>query len=305
MMTFERILCPIDLSEESTEALLYAVALARTYQAKLYLCYCAESSLLGTLPLSAAAREKIQATFANSIIKHLGHADFARIDWEAIIVENPDSPAEAITREAAERGVNLIVMRSRRRPHAAALLGSVAEAVCRTAPCPVLVTHPREREWVAQETGEVFLRRVLVAYDFSDDAERALTNALSLAQEHEAELHLFHILPPQTPDGPEIAWMPASTESLYQQASRRLQSAVISDAPLRCKIVRAICWGKPYQEVLAYARENEIDLVCMGAHGQHFSMGALFGSNVDRVLRQSPCPVLVARSLKPSLSHII
>jgi nucleotide-binding universal stress UspA family protein len=60
-------------------------------------------------------------------------------------------------------------------------------------------------------------------------------------------------------------------------------------------------WGKPYREILGYAEENEIDLVCMGASGRNFGIGALFGSNVDRVLRQSPCPVLIARPLKPAI----
>jgi nucleotide-binding universal stress UspA family protein len=304
MITIERILCPVDLSEESTEALRYAVALTRTYGAKLYLCYCAENSSVKNSPLSAEAKEKIERTFANSIIRHLGHADFGRIDWKGIIVENGNHPAEAITQEAAERGVNLIVMRSRRRPHRAALLGSVAEAVCRTAPCPVLVTHPREREWVGASTGEINLRRVLVAYDFSDDSERALSNALSLAEEYKAELHLLHVLSTQTMDGPEIAWMPMGAECAYHQASRRLQTAVTGYAHLRCKVVHAVRWGKPYQEVLAYAGENGVDLVCMGAHGKHFGAGALFGSNVDRVLRQAPCPILVARSLKPSFSFV-
>ena len=63
-------------------------------------------------------------------------------------------------------------------------------------------------------------------------------------------------------------------------------------------------WGKPYREVLAYAREQEMDLVCMGALGRDFGLEALFGSNVDRVLRQAPCPSLIARPLKlaPPLS---
>jgi nucleotide-binding universal stress UspA family protein len=51
---------------------------------------------------------------------------------------------------------------------------------------------------------------------------------------------------------------------------------------------------------LNYAEKNEIDLICLGAHGAGFGMKALFGSNVDRVLRQAPCPVLVTRPLKPA-----
>lgn len=295
MITFERILCPVDLSNDSTEALRYAVALAQTYDAKLYLCHCTEKS-------SVAATEKVKGIFANSIIQHLGYTDFASVDWESLLLEGCHSPADAITREAAKRRVDLIVMRSRRRPHAAALLGSTAEAICRTAPCPVLVTHPQEREWVGKENGAILLRRILVAYDFSDDSERALGNALSLAQEYQAELHLLHVLPKQMNDGPEVAWMSSSAESIYQQSLRRLQMAVTGDAHLWCTVLPAVRWGKAYHEVLAYALEHEIDLVCMGAHGKHFGAGALFGSNVDRVLRQALCPVLVARSLKPSIS---
>jgi nucleotide-binding universal stress UspA family protein len=41
--------------------------------------------------------------------------------------------------------------------------------------------------------------------------------------------------------------------------------------------------------------EQDIDLICIGAHGQEFTLGTLFGTNTDRVLRQAPCPVLVTR----------
>ena len=60
--------------------------------------------------------------------------------------------------------------------------------------------------------------------------------------------------------------------------------------------------GNPYREILNYAEKNDADLISVGAHGAGFGMRALFGSNVDRVLRQAPCPVLVARPLKPTVS---
>ena len=43
--------------------------------------------------------------------------------------------------------------------------------------------------------------------------------------------------------------------------------------------------------IVSYAVEQEIDLMFYGAHGQGFRLGTLFGSNADRVLRESPCPV--------------
>ena len=49
---------------------------------------------------------------------------------------------------------------------------------------------------------------------------------------------------------------------------------------------------------MAYAREREVDLICIGASGSDWTLGKVFGSNVNRVLRQAPCPVLVARPIK-------
>ena len=188
MKTLKNILCPIDLSEGSAEALRYALALSRAYDARLYLCYSTEGTHLADKTFSAATIDNLRGLFTNLIVKHLGQADLASINWEGLLIESGNDAAEAITRVAAEHGVDLIVMRSRRRPHRAALLGSTAEAVCRIAPCPVLVTHSQEREWVSLTTGEVSLKHVLVAYDFSDDAERALSFALSLTQEYQAIL---------------------------------------------------------------------------------------------------------------------
>jgi len=293
MIKIERILCPTNLSNESDEALRYGVALARAYSAKLFLLYCGSEI--------EETGQHIKGLFEESLATYLGLADIATLDWEGIVVENGKEPGEEIVREAAERRIDLIVMRSRRRPHAAALLGSTAERVYRTAPCPVLVTHPDEREWVSLSTGEVDLRRILVAHDFSTDSELALRYAASLAQEYQAELHLIHVLSHPETDGPEIAWGQGSVEGAYHQAARRLQYAISAEAHLWLKLTHTVRWGKPYQEVLAYAREQGIDLICMGANGRNFSMGALFGSNVDRVLRQAPCPVLVARPLKPAL----
>src|SRR5688572_12584852 len=89
-------------------------------------------------------------------------------------------------------------MRSRRRPHREALLGCTADSVCRNAPCQVLVIHNDDRDFLNEDL-RVDLERILVAYDFSDYSELALRSALSIAQEHQAELHLFFLMIPQPP----------------------------------------------------------------------------------------------------------
>jgi nucleotide-binding universal stress UspA family protein len=298
-ISFGRILCPIGLTPDSDGALRYAIALANSYDAKLSVLHCVNNNEAAI----SLDRCHIEETLRDCIKSHIRRPTPATLESEIIITEG--DPQVAITREAANRRIDLIVMRSRRRPYAAALLGSTAESVCRTAPCPVLVTHQREQEWVGMTTNEVGLQRVLVAYDFSSDSELALSYALSLAQEYQAELHIIHVLPPRArPNSPEIAFLPFGVETSFDETVRRLSLAVPGEAPLWCKIKQAVREGQPYRETLAYAEEQNIDLICMGASGTGFGMRALFGSNADRVLRQAPCPVLIARPLRPAIASL-
>ena len=282
MINIKRILCPTDLSLHSGKAVRYAAALARAHDAELIFFHCTPD-IDGEEQLRASVLEQLPAIDSR---------------WRLVAVTAGDV-GEAIMMQAQVDSVDMIVMRSRRRPHRAALLGSTAESVCRSAPCPVLVMHNDEQEIVDN------LKRVLVAYDFSDYSEVALKYGLSIAQEHQAELHLLHVLPPRSVSEPEIAWCSLGGESAYHTAARRMQRVVPAEVNLWCDVKTAVSEGRPYREILNYAEKNEIDLISVGAHGAGFGMRALFGSNVDRVLRQSPCPVLVARPLRPNpVNHV-
>ena len=299
MIKIEKILCPTDLSTESDEALRYALALAIAYKAKLVLLYCRQpGSLVEWSSSSRAAR-----IFEQSLFTHLDASDLQDLDWEAAIAESEDV-GRTISEEAGKRNVDLIVMRSRRRPHAALLLGSTAETVTRTAPCPVLVTHPEEREWVGLTTSEIDPHRVLVAYDNSGDAELALNYGTMLAEQYQTELHLLHVIGDAAPNEPELAWSEATREASYELVARNLKLAIPKEARLWCNIVTAVRLGEPAQEILNYAREREIDLICMGASGAGSGLDKLFGSTADRVLRQAPCPVLVSRPLRTSTRSV-
>ncbi|HEX7331695.1 MAG TPA: universal stress protein [Pyrinomonadaceae bacterium] len=283
MINIKRILCPTDLSPHSGDPVRYALALARTHDAELIVLHCT-NHLDGEEKLAASVLDYIEPSDSR---------------WRLVIAPAGDID-EKIMAQAQQGNADLIVMRSRRRPHRAALLGSTAESVCRSAPCPVLVMHTDEREFVSDAL-DVELKRVLVAYDFSDFSELALKYGLSIAQEHQAELHVLHVLPSRAVNEPEIAWYPLKGESAYHTAAYRLQKVVPPEVHLWCGVRTVVSEGNPYREILNYAENNEIDLISVGAHGAGFGMRALFGSNVDRVLRQASCPVLVARPLKPSV----
>ena len=298
MKKIERILCPVDLDlgAEQQEALRSAAALARAFAAELHVCYCVGN----TEPLSTLLVEPSEAELRELVEVFVGapaRAEGGGPSWESFVVRG-NEPSEAITRAAADRRADLIVMCSRRRPMRAALIGSTAERVCHSAPCPVLITHPDQREGAAGG-GVTTLKRVLVAHDFSDYSEAALACARTFARGGGAELHLLHVLSSPSVGEPELAWVAGAAEGAYHKAARQLQASVPPEVRFWRGVKSSVRWGKPYREILSYVKEHEIDLVCMGAHGMGFDVQALFGSNVDRVLRQAACPVLVARPLKP------
>ena len=284
MINIKRILCPTDLSPYSGNAVRYALALARAHDGDLILLYCTDR---------IDGKEELQ----KSVLDYIDPSD----PRCRLVIAPADHVDEQIMTQAQAERVDLIVMRSRRRPHRAALLGSTAESVSRSAPCPVLVMHSDEEEFI-NDNLKVDPKRILVAYDFSDYSELALRYGLSIAQEHQAELHLLHVLPPRSVSEPEIAWYPAKGKSAYHNIACRLQRVIPDEVHLWCGVKTAVSEGSPYREILNYAENNEIDLISVGAHGAGFGMRALFGSNVDRVLRQASCPVLVARPLKPILA---
>jgi len=127
---FKRILCPTDLSPESDEVLRYAMDLALAYEAKLFICHCVGSSP----PADELRLERIKRLIEETISDYISQIRAPALDWESVVAIG--EPADVIAREADEREVDLIVMRTRHRPYAA-LLGSTAETVSRTTLCPV------------------------------------------------------------------------------------------------------------------------------------------------------------------------
>jgi nucleotide-binding universal stress UspA family protein len=296
IINLDRILCPVVPSPGIDEGLECAVALARAYGAKLFVCHFVEDASMVAADVRAGVQEALKKSVARLLVSSPGSAATARLEWEIIVGER-GRPAEAIVQEAQEQKVDLIIMSSRHRPYAATLLGSTAETVSRTAPCPLIVTRLGGRQSGSFSRGINF-RRLLVANDFSTDSELSLRYGLSLAQEYQSDLHLLHVMSDSPTKGADISWGAPDGEGPYHEAARRLHQSVPPEAHLWCNVTHAVREGKPHREIFSYAVEHEIDLICIGAHGNEFQLGTLFGSTADRILRQSPCPVLVVRSLK-------
>src|SRR6185295_3277515 len=157
------------------------------------------------------------------------------------------------------------------------------------------VTGLAARHDAAKTNGNLELKNLLVATDFSKHSELALQYGLSLAQEYQSELHLLHVIAGAKSTEAEISWTSPEKEGPYHASARRLHGSVPAEVHLWSDVTHAVREGKAYREIVSYAVEKDIDLICIGAHGQGVALSTLFGTNTDRVLRQAPCPVLVTR----------
>jgi nucleotide-binding universal stress UspA family protein len=166
ILNFERILCPVAESHESDEGLRYAILIARSYGAKLSVLTCTDETVADDETVDTM-RTGIKRAIEHSFLSSPRLEDAPVIDCDFTVVKS-NRPEDAINREATYRNAELIVMGSRRRADAGVVvMGSTAEAVCRTAPCSVLVTRLVAGRGAERTSGSLELKKLLVATDFS------------------------------------------------------------------------------------------------------------------------------------------
>lgn len=202
------------------------------------------------------------------------------------VVMRDISASPAILRYAAEQQADLVIMGTHSRKGVDRLfMGSVASEVIRRSEVPVLAVGP-EQHW--PEEG---YRHLLAAVDFSESSDGALRQAREMAHGRDADLIAQHVvddrsLPPYF-QGDFIEPQRESARLAMQQLLRPL------DAPPRIDAV--ISTGKPAQRLAEAARERSVDLIVVGDAGLSAVDRFFLGSTADRLLRISPCPVLVHR----------
>ncbi len=136
--------------------------------------------------------------------------------------------------------------------------------------------------------------RILLPTDGSAGMERVIDHAVDLARIHGASIRAMYVV-----DTASLADLPMETswegvlESLREEGQTALETVRgrVGDIPLETELRE----GSPVSEILAAADSDEIDIVVMGTHGRAGVQRWLLGSVAERVVRQSPVPVLTVR----------
>jgi nucleotide-binding universal stress UspA family protein len=138
-------------------------------------------------------------------------------------------------------------------------------------------------------------KKICCAIDFSDASRAAMEVAGSLARRFGAELVLLHAypIPGYTfPDGSIVA-SPKMMQDLADQAERHLQEwRADAERFGAARVTTAKAIGEPAAEIVAFGKEQGVDLLVVGTHGRTGLEHALMGSIAERVVRRAGCPVL-------------
>lgn len=143
--------------------------------------------------------------------------------------------------------------------------------------------------------------RILLPTDFSEAGMPAAGCALQMVRQFDSILHCMHVVDDGyqywSPMGPEPVIVGPPPEELIAGARQRLQRFCDEHlAALPRPVVQFVSIGRPFVEIVNYAKENAIDLIVMGTHGRGAIAQALLGSTTDKVVRKAPCAVLTVRS---------
>jgi nucleotide-binding universal stress UspA family protein len=295
MIRITHILCPVDFSEISQHALDHAAAIARWYEARLTLLYVFANFPVMDVPplvLEQADRERLMAG-----MRGMAAAVPQQVPFDFRIEEAPYVHEEILAQVAATQTGLLVLGTHGRSGFQRLFLGSVTEKVIRKATCPTLVVPPRAPYVPAG--APIQFRRILCPVDFSASALDALTYAINMAEEADAQLTLLHVVEFQPPLV-EAPMMPAPELSRVHEAAsadaRHKLHALIPDAARTyCTVETAVVEGRAYREILRQATDRQSDLIVMGVHGRGTLDLMVFGSTTHHVIRASACPVLIVR----------
>ena len=273
---FERILLATDFSAGAEMAQAYAVGLALQDGSTLQL------TTVVTLPsldaISECALDSVRHSSEEDL--HRLANDIPKVKVTRKVIEG-FQPAASIVDEAAHSHADLIVLGTTSKQGLKKFaLGSTAEHVIRTAPCPILTIGPRVPRPSSQP---ISFKRIVYATDFSPQATKAAAIALSLAHTNGAQLHLCNVV--SDSDG----------ESNYGYEVKSLSSlqALMPESSYDwCHPECIVDHRRSSDAILSFAERVNADLIVLGARRTSFWIEYVRTGLTPALLASATCPVL-------------
>lgn len=135
-------------------------------------------------------------------------------------------------------------------------------------------------------------KRILVPFDFSDEAHQAVDTALEMAISG-AEVQVIHVAADLAVASPEVVWETQTEGLRTQKITHRFREEFAADKYRDLEF--SVGFGDPGHGITDHAEKMAADLIVMPSHGRTGIKRLLIGSVAERVVRLAHCPVLVLR----------
>jgi len=284
-ISLRTILLPTDFSPCSEPALAYGVGLCRRYDTTLYTVTVVPGEITDYVQppdpfyLRHSAEKKMASLGGSGLFRGIKHRELVKEGFVSDILSDLIERLE----------IDLIVLGTHGRGGIKKLvLGSVAEGVIESAPCPVLTVGPR----VSSKLGaELKLHRILCAADLLHASTRALTYAVWLAEQEHAHLTLLHVL--KVPTDAPLGY----PESEREMAMKRLMQLLPPETTGSVEAECVVEIGVAGERILRMAEIQNADLIVMGPHHATYAGVSthLPWLTPHQVLCHARCPVLTVR----------
>jgi nucleotide-binding universal stress UspA family protein len=289
---FRKILLCSDGSPSALHAAKVAAGIARQFHAQITLisvfnlaAWFAPDSFVSEVAPDMAALTAVAEETHQRIQRETGQVlSDAGVCYQS--VHEMGHPASQICIYAQREQSDLIVLGSRGLSQWQGLfLGSVADSVLHHAPCPV---------WIVRGKQTTF-DKILVAWDGSSCADRAVHLADEIAQQWEVPLTALNVVEP-------LSFLEFLREELIPKGDTADQAQKALWERLRCLAegLRSHCCpiqegGHPAETIMRYAQDEKFPLIVMGSRGQGSFQALTLGSVSNRVTHLAHCSLLVVR----------
>jgi nucleotide-binding universal stress UspA family protein len=138
-------------------------------------------------------------------------------------------------------------------------------------------------------------RKILLAYDGSEGANKALNTGINLAKIHQAELWALAVQEKLPRFSGTIDEVQEEKQFADEQSGKLLEAAKAKAKEAGGELKTLMRPGHPAQTIIGVAQEGEFDVVLVGHSGLSGVWATFLGTTAEKVSRHAPCSVLIVR----------
>lgn len=153
---------------------------------------------------------------------------------------------------------------------------------------------------LVQQTPKVGnMKKILVPFDFSEQATDAFRFALQMAKQSKSQVHLLHVVElPVLHDTvlmPTLSFEEENLKDMQKNAGLKLERLIKRHSTSEVRVETKVEFGSTSVTILDYIDKNEIDQVVMGTKGATGMKEILIGSNTEKIVRACHVPVIAVK----------